>query len=58
MRLCRRLLSQEIDMDTERKIMEAIVRTDMFLVTAWRYMLVFLFLAGIGLLIYINRKQK
>ena len=58
MRLCRRLLSQEIDMDTERKIMEAIVRTDMFLVTAWRYMLVFLFLAGIGLLIYLNRKQK
>ena len=45
-------------MYTERKIMEAIVRTDMFLVTAWRYMLVFLFLAGIGLLIYLNRKQK
>lgn len=58
MKSCRRLLSREIDMYTERKIMEAIVRTDMFLVTAWRYMLVFLFLAGIGLLIYLNRKQK
>ena len=58
MRSCKRLLSREIIMDAERKIMEAIVRTNVFLVTVWQYMLVFLFLAGIGLLIFLNRKQK
>ena len=43
-------------MSVEQEIMSAIVRADMFLVSAWKVMLVALMLFGIMLLIILHRK--
>jgi len=44
--------------DTERRIMAAVVRADMFIVSAWRFALLALSLMGIGLLFYLARKKR
>ena len=43
-------------MSVEQQIMSAVVRVDMFLVSAWKVMLVALMLFGIMLLIILHRK--
>lgn len=43
-------------MSIEQQIMSAVVRVDMFLVSAWRVMLVALMLFGIMLLIILRRE--
>lgn len=43
-------------MSVEQEIMSAVVRVDMFLVSAWRVMLVALMLFGIMLLIILRRE--
>ena len=43
-------------MSVEQEIMSAVVRVDMFLVSAWKMMLVALMLFGIMLLIILHRK--
>ena len=43
-------------MSVEQEIMSAVVRVDMFLVSAWKVMLVALMLFGIILLIILHRK--
>ena len=43
-------------MSNEQAIMSAIVRVDMFLVSAWKVMLIALMLFGIMLLIALRRK--
>ena len=45
-------------MSIEQEIMCAIVRVDMFLVSAWKYMLAFLFVIGIALLTIIRTRWK
>ena len=43
-------------MSVEQEIMSAVVRVDMFLVSAWKEMLVALVLFGVMLLIILRRK--
>ena len=43
-------------MSVEQEIMSAVVRVDMFLMSAWRVMLVALMLFGIMLLIILRRE--
>lgn len=45
-----------MEMSVEQEIMSAVVRVDMFLVSAWRVMLVALMLFGIMLLIILHRE--
>ena len=45
-----------MEMSVEQEIMSAVVRVDMFLVSAWKVMLVALMLLGIMLLIILRRK--
>ena len=45
-------------MSVEQRIMSAIVRTDMFLVSAWKYMLALLIMLGIGILVIIKTRWK
>lgn len=44
-------------MSTEQAIMSAVVRVDMFLVSAWKYALIVLALAGITAIIMIRRMK-
>ena len=43
-------------MSVEQAIMSAVVRVDMFLVSAWKVMLVALMLFGVMMLIALHRK--
>ncbi len=43
-------------MSVEQEIMSAVVRVDMFLVSAWKVMLVALMLFGVMMLIALRRK--
>ena len=43
-------------MSVEQEIMSAVVRVDMFLISAWKVMLVALMLFGVMLLIALHRK--
>ena len=43
-------------MSVEQEIMSAVVRVDMFIVSAWKVMLIALMLFGIMLLIALHRK--
>ncbi len=45
-------------MSIEQEIMCAIVRVDMFLVSAWKYMLAFLIVMGIALLVILKTRWK
>ena len=45
-------------MSVERQIMSAIVRADMFLSVAWKYMLVLLMILGIVLLLVLNIDRR
>ena len=45
-----------MEMSVEQEIMSAVVRVDMFLMSAWRVMLVALMLFGIMLLIILRRE--
>ena len=45
-------------MSVEQRIMSAIVRTDMFLVSAWKYVLIILIIVGIAVLIMLKTKWK
>lgn len=43
-------------MSTEKSIMIAITKADLFLVTAWKYVFILLLLCGIGAIIALNKK--
>lgn len=45
-------------MTVEQRIMSAVVRMDMFLVSAWKYMLALLIMLGIGILVIIKTRWK
>ena len=45
-------------MSVEQRIMSAVVRMDMFLVSAWKYMLALLIMLGIGILVIIKTRWK
>ena len=45
-------------MTTEQEIMSAVVRADMFLVSAWKYALIILLMMGIALLVILKTRWK
>ena len=45
-------------MSTEQKIMSAVVRADMFLISAWKYALIILLMMGFALLVILKTRWK